>query len=111
MIPVILLWFAILILVEMSAMYSIKYSTLHDDKMWMWIGIFCYAAVGFCLYHIVEIDRSIGMTNVVWNIASTMYGLLIGVLLFSETISHSQTIGIILGILGLMFIGYGNKKQ
>ena len=44
------------------------------------------------------------MTNIVWNIASTIYGIIIGVLIFEESISFEQKIGALFGFIGLLLM-------
>jgi drug/metabolite transporter (DMT)-like permease len=63
-----------------------------------------YCMIPFILYYILKTKEGIAMTNIIWNIASMIYGLFIGVILFNENILLKQKIGIILGFIGLILM-------
>jgi multidrug transporter EmrE-like cation transporter len=48
----------------------------------------------------------IGITNILWNIVSSIIVLLFGVSYFNEKINKIQVIGIVFGIISLYLIDY-----
>lgn len=96
-----------MITLEALALYSLKYSTKTQHSQYLIAGMILYAGVGYCIYRIVNSGNGVGITNTIWNIASTIYGLLIGIIIFGERITNRQAFGIMLGGLGLIFMGYG----
>jgi multidrug transporter EmrE-like cation transporter len=56
------------------------------------------------LYIIIKENRNISTVNIIWNILSTIYGLIIGVLIFQEKIHTLQIYGVLLGVLGIGLI-------
>ena len=111
-----ILLFLGIILFEFIALLLIKKSQVDPQHAFliMSIAIACYAAVAICLYNLVKCNKSVSMSNSLWNIASTMYGLFIGLVLFQEKITPSQWFGLILGSIGIVFIlqivSFGSKK-
>jgi drug/metabolite transporter (DMT)-like permease len=93
-----------IILVEATALYYVKEYSISDNSFSIIISIVAYSIIPLMLYKILKLGEGIAMTNIIWNIASTLYGLLIGVTLFSEHISFQQKIGAILGTVGTMVI-------
>lgn len=98
------MWLFIIILVEATALYYIKEYSISNNYHSFIISTIAYALIPFLLYKILKLGEGIAVTNILWNIASTLYGLLIGVTLFSEHISFQQKIGAILGTTGTMII-------
>jgi len=104
------LWLLIIILLEATALYNIKYAS-ENSKSYLLISIVCYALIPYCLYKIVSRGQGIAITNIVWNIASSLYGLFIGIVLFSEVLTLKQKIGIGFGLLGVWFMVLGQKSD
>ena len=96
-----LVLFTIIFLIEAVALYSIKRASVATDgcKMSMLLAMLCYATLPLLLYLIAK-QMGIALTNAVWNVASTMYGLLIGIMLFHEVVSVRQWVGLGLGVVG-----------
>ena len=102
-------WLSLILLLEATALYSIKYASKKDEN-YLIISILCYAIIPYCLYRIVTRGQGIAITNIVWNIASSLYGLFIGMLLFRESLTIRQKIGVGFGLLGIWFIVLGQKS-
>jgi len=101
-----ILWLSIIILCEALALYYIKaYSIDNKTTHLLIFSIVLYAMIPYFLYRILKNQEEISVINVIWNVASTLYGLFIGIILFNEHISLYQKVGIILGTIGtcLMF--------
>jgi multidrug transporter EmrE-like cation transporter len=55
--------------------------------------------------------EGIGMTNFLWNVMSTMIGFGIGIFLFQEQVHYLQTIGVVLGLLGVGLIAMAPERK
>lgn len=92
---------------EATALYTIKEASVSGNISELFISAALYAAIPFCLYKIIA-DKTSGIgistANLIWNLASTMYGLLIGVVLFSEKISIYQKGGLVLGVISTILL-------
>lgn len=98
-------WLTLLILFEASALYFIKNYSIHDNTTWFLIlSIISYAMIPYCLYRILKNGEGIAIINIIWNVASTLYGLFIGVILFSEHLTTPQKVGATLGTLGTVLM-------
>lgn len=85
-------------ILESMALYSIKKASL-GDGMFLMASIACYATIPIFLLLIVR-KIPLALTNSIWNVVSTMYGLMIGILIFGELVSVRQWIGLGLGAIG-----------
>ena len=105
------LLFLLILIFEFIALYMVKYTAQDNNKLWLFIAVYCYAMIPLLLYFIIKDGKDgIAMTNILWNIASTVYGLIIGIYIFSEKVNNLQIIGGLLGMLGIILIGIGNNK-
>jgi len=106
-----LIWLITIIAAESVALYCVKKYSIDDNlHRYILLGIILYAYIPFALYKITKNGQGIAITNIIWNIASTIYGLLIGILLFDESISWEQKIGILLGFAGVFFMILKSKE-
>jgi drug/metabolite transporter (DMT)-like permease len=94
----------IIMIFESTAFYNIKMYSISNDMRHIIASSALYAMIPILLYKIVKLGNGIAITNITWNIASTLYGLFIGVILFNEHITTEQKIGAILGMLGTIII-------
>ncbi len=65
-----------------------------------------YILGGLVFISIVAKSHSVGISNVIWNLAGIIGTLAFSYFLFSETISPLQFFGIVLGIVSIIFITY-----
>ena len=100
--------FIFIVLTESIGLYSVKKYSIEDNKkMYLLLSMCMYALIPILLYYIISpkyCKENISTVNIIWNILSTLYGLMIGVYIFSEHISSLQILGIILSTIGLIFI-------
>lgn len=102
--PQLVFWFFLIICFEAAALYSIKMYSINHDTKYLIISILGYMLIPIFLYRLLKIGEGIAMTNVIWNILSTIYGFIIGMAIFSEKVSNLQIIGSILGTMGIIMI-------
>jgi spermidine export protein MdtJ len=105
------LWFLLLIISEALALYFIKLYALNENQIMYYV--LSVALYGLCMWAFSQIlikDYGVAMVNIMWNIASVIYGIFIGVILFKEKISHTQIIGLIFGIVGMCMLAMQDNK-
>jgi len=95
----ILFLFVMIFFLEVVALYGIKKATLVESNNFLFLSMACYATIPVFLYVIVK-KIPLALTNAAWNVASTVYGILIGILIFGEIVSVRQWIGLGLGAIG-----------
>jgi len=101
----------LLIIIESSAFYYVKKYSIDDNKyLFLTYSIILYSFIPIVLYFIFKNNGTLVITNIVWNIASIIYGIFIGVVLFNENISDKQKIGAMLGFFGLILMLYYDNK-
>jgi drug/metabolite transporter (DMT)-like permease len=74
------------------------------------LSCICYAAIPITMYFVLIKGNNISTVNITWNILSTLYGLLIGMIIFGEKVKSLQLYGVILGLVSLAFIFYDGDK-
>ena len=99
-----ILYFISIVLFEILALYSVKKYSISYNKIYLIISIFSYSVIPIFLYLILKDNQKISTVNIIWNILSSIYGLMIGILIFNEKIDNTQIIGFILGFIALLFM-------
>jgi drug/metabolite transporter (DMT)-like permease len=56
-------------------------------------------------------QKGVGIINFIWNVGSTVFGILIGMMLFNEKIKKLQWLGIVLGFLSFALILLSDVKN
>jgi multidrug transporter EmrE-like cation transporter len=100
------LLFCLIVVLECIALFFIKYAGKNKKPSFIPISVICYGLIAVVLYFIITKGENIATTNICWNILSTIYGLIIGVLIFNEKVSNLQFLGIMLGFLSFFLIFY-----
>lgn len=110
MIRVILL-FILLAVLEVIALYYVKTVFNKKNTMWVIVPMFLYALIPLVLLLILRYLKSISITNFAWNVMSTTYGLLLGILFFKEHLTPVQWVGISLGFLSIFLVFRPSEKN
>jgi multidrug transporter EmrE-like cation transporter len=97
-----LLIFAI-VFFECIAQYHIKKSKINNTSLYILIAIFSYSIVCLLLKKCYDF-HGVGMTNFVWSIVSIVTMLIVGAVMFNETVTKYDAIGIVLSVIGLYLI-------
>jgi drug/metabolite transporter (DMT)-like permease len=74
------------------------------------LSCICYSVIPITIYFVLIKGNNISTVNITWNILSTLYGLLIGMIIFGEKVKSLQWYGVILGMISLVFIFYDGDK-
>jgi multidrug transporter EmrE-like cation transporter len=102
----------LLAIIENVVYYLIKsYYLLPDDnKNYGYrVGAFlvygCISEVILFVFNYSDVD-SVGWFNAMWNVFSTVYILLQGYIVFSETLSTVQIVGVVVGFLSMLLLNW-----
>jgi hypothetical protein len=106
----ILLAFSFIVVLEFIALCSVKYYSLHKVNWTLFVSMMCYATIPVFIYFILAHGANIATTNITWNIMSTLYGLLIGLIIYHEKLGSLQVYGAILGLVSLFLLFYRKKE-
>jgi multidrug transporter EmrE-like cation transporter len=98
----------IIIMVEDLSWYFMKKQYVDNNKIYLYIFFALYACIPFLLLQTLKYE-GIGVTNMLWNIASTAIVLLIGYFIFKESINHYQYLGIGFGILAIVLLSLSDN--
>ena len=93
----------LLIIVEILAWYFLKKQHIEENDTYMFLFFFFFALIPWILIQLVKLE-GIAITNVYWNIASTMLVILLGYFVFKEKINSVQYIGVGFGILSIALL-------
>lgn len=94
---------ALILLCETSAMSFLKeYAQVHWVEYFL-IGLLFYTGVVFFLVQSFQWE-GIGMVNVVWSAFSVIFVESVGVLKFHERITHTQILGILFAVGGVVVL-------
>jgi len=107
----IILLFTGLFIVESIALYAIKKYDIVSSGCLISIAVLCYSVVPLIVSLILSKGMGIGTVNLIWNVMSNVYGLLIGLLLFSESIYGLQWMGILFAFSGVGLIILGSRAK
>ena len=103
-----LILFLILIGFECCGLYYTKKYYTDDRLLYGILACIFYGLIPVILILLLTYQPSIGLLNVLWNVLSTIYGIIIGLLIFHEHLNLKQWIGVVLGIISIIFI---NSKK
>lgn len=90
-------------LCEIIAFYYLKKFSLDGNFLYYIIGILSYCLAATILAF-AFLYTKIGVINLSWNIISTIYGFIVGFLIFKEHLTAREIIGAILGFIGLLIM-------
>ena len=88
---------------ESIAQYHIKKSKLKNNYIYLFVAVFSYSIVCLLLDKCYDFN-GVGITNFVWSVLSVVSMLIIGIVMFNETITKYDIIGIAMSISGLYLI-------
>ncbi len=104
----IVILFLFLFIVESVALYNVKKYSITSEKRSFMTSLLFYTLVPFFILYLLRMSLDLGKTNLIWNVASSIYGVLIGVILFSEVIRGTQWIGVLFALMGIALISLGD---
>lgn len=81
----------------------IKYWT-GNQKDWMVVVVLVFYTISGLLYFPTLLNENLTTATVIWSVLSLIGSVLVGLLIFRETVSLVQGVGIMLGILSVILI-------
>ena len=86
-----------------------KYWSLHTKNTFYILAVVFY--IGSAILYIPSLlSEGLIITSILWTLISTIGLLLVGVVIFKETVSFTQTIGLILGVISLVILSFNFGK-
>ena len=98
----------LIVLVEVASWFCLKKQYLDKNKFFLVLFFILYAILPFLLLRTLKYE-GIGITNMLWNIASTTLVLIIGYFIFKEHVNHWQYLGIGLGLISIVLLTFNNN--
>lgn len=95
----------LIVIFESFAQYNIKKNNIENKFSYVFLAIASYSIICVLLGKCYSLKGAgMGITNFIWSILSIVSLIIVGVIVFNETITFYDIFGIILCILGLYFI-------
>src|SRR6266516_4113746 len=97
---------------EIVVYYLIKYYYLlppENKQIWyMAVACLMYGAIPSIILFVFNYSdtSSVGWFNALWNVFSTVYIILMGYLVFHETLSSVQIGGVVVSIVGMLLLNW-----
>ena len=95
--------------IDVIGWYCIKKYHLTGKIHFFLVTLTGYVLIAFLLLQVLKYE-GIGMTNMIWNIMSTIIVLLIGYYIYKEQINNLQLTGILLGMLSILILYLSEKN-
>jgi multidrug transporter EmrE-like cation transporter len=92
-----------IILFEGCAQYCVKRGNVERNLYYCLLAVLFYTCVITLLYYVYDYG-AMGVVNALWSGFSILSIIMIGVLIYHETINYWDYIGIIFIIIGIFFI-------
>ncbi|ARF09967.1 hypothetical protein Indivirus_6_33 [Indivirus ILV1] len=99
--------------IESCSQYNLKIFNKSQNIQYFILGSLGYVIISAILSYLFGFEK-MGIVNNLWNVFSSISIVLIGYLFFKEKLSTIQTIGVILGVIGIGLMGidgYMNHKD
>lgn len=85
--------------------YFAKYWSQHPRPFWLVLTFIAYFLSPF-FYVPTLLREGLVVTSVVWSILSIIGYLFVGLVIFRETLSGTQTVGVVLGVVALVILSW-----
>ena len=104
----VLLIIFLIVVMDIIAWWLLKKYHLSKQYCYLYLAVLVYALLPLVIIQVLKYE-GIGTTNMIWNIFSTVFVLLMGYFIFRETLSHTQLLGILFGVTAIILIAFGHK--
>lgn len=95
--------------IDVIGWYCIKKYHLTGNYYFFLTTLTAYILMPILILKVLPYE-GIGNTNMIWNVMSTILVLLVGCVIYKESINHGQFIGILFGILSIVLICVNEKS-
>ncbi|HVN26518.1 MAG TPA: hypothetical protein VMT99_02590 [Candidatus Paceibacterota bacterium] len=87
--------------------YSAKTWSVGREPLWLILAFAGYVASAF-FYIPSLLKNGLVVTSLLWDLLSIAGFLFIGLIIFKESLSVTQTVGVVLGVIALVILSIGN---
>ncbi|MDO8669276.1 MAG: EamA family transporter [Candidatus Buchananbacteria bacterium] len=94
---------SIVILLDLAGIVTAKIYSLNKNSVWLWLAILFFAGTGLFFARSLKYEGA-ATVNILWVAGSAIVVTLVGYFAFKEDITLIQAIGILIIIIGLIFI-------
>lgn len=102
--PILICWFILLLCTEAFALYCVRKSSNNKHYGYLVLSCVLYTTIPLLLYLILIKTHKIAILNCSWNVASNIYGLMIGMAIFAEVYTVKQCCGVALGVVAVLLM-------
>ena len=81
--------------VKILAQYLFQLSIKKPNRVYIWIGIVCYAVFGYLVHEILTFSNSLAITNIIASNVSDVIIIVMGWLVFKQVLKPIQIVGIV----------------
>ncbi len=90
--------------IESFSQYNLKLFNKSKSIQYFLLGALGYVIISAMLSYLFGFEK-MGIVNNMWNVCSSISIVLVGYLFFKEKLNTAQTIGVVLGVLGVALMG------
>ncbi len=83
--------------------YYGKYWSLNQKSSFYAVAVFGYFLSGF-FYLPTLLKKGLVLTSLIWSILSITFFLFIGLVIFKETLTTTQIVGVVFGVIALVIL-------
>jgi len=99
-----LILLAMIIPLETLAQYFLEKKVREKDAIYLILGIVAYGAVAYVYYLMLLAGNKLALANALFNAGTSVSVTVIGWLLFKQTLTTKQLIGLVITIIGIVLI-------
>ncbi len=100
----------LILISETVAIGFLKEYSVSGSVVWLLVGLALYACVAAFLVQSFKYE-GMGIVNILWSACSVIAVVLTGVLLFGETVTTNDVIGMAMVIAGVTILRIGESKR
>jgi len=86
--------------VKILAQYLFQLSVQKTNRIYICIGILCYAIFGYLVHEILTVSNSLAITNIIASNVSDVIIIIMGWLVFKQVLKPIQILGILTVLTG-----------
>ena len=89
---------------KIVAQYLFQLSIEKGNLLYLWLGVGCYAFLGYLIHTILTITKSLAITNIIASNVSNVLIIIMGWLIFNQTLKPIQMMGIVVVLIGAYMV-------
>ena len=102
-----------IIVFEILALYLLTEWSNNEKLYYIILGLLSYIAVGVCFAYLMKIvtDKKLAVVNGLWQVINLVLITMLGVLLYKDKLLWFQWLAIVLAIISMLLLSYGEHIQ